>query len=103
YLQFQKSERSNKYLTQERYSRMIAEEKIEKLTKDVDGLKSEVTKFENKLNATEKLLDQTKIINKDLKQRLDAAMEKEKTLETKIRQLEAAAAQRVLESTAGES
>lgn len=84
----QEAQSATGQLNNERYSRMLAEENFEKAKASVDSLESELARVRNKLNVFEKSLEQTKVINEDLKQRLDKAAEFKDNLEVKIKELQ---------------
>jgi len=75
-------------LNQERFTRMTAEENLEKATDRISSLEAELTKSQNKINGLEKMVEQTKAINDDLKSRMDKALMIKDNLETKIKELQ---------------
>jgi hypothetical protein len=74
-------------LDNERYSRMLAEEGLEKAKSDLASADSELSRIKNKLSILEKSLEQTRVVNDDLKSRLDQAADIKKNLEAKIQEL----------------
>ncbi len=75
-------------LVQERYKRMLAEENVEKFTTKINSLEGELVRAQNRVKGSEKLLEQTKAVNDDLKSRLDKVSQIKATLEDKIKELE---------------
>ena len=78
-------------LNQERFTRMTAEENLEKAKDRISSLEAEVSKTQNKINGLEKMVEQTKAINDDLKSRMEKAMSIKDNLETKIKELQESA------------
>ena len=78
-------------LNQERFTRMTAEENLEKAKDRINSLEAEVSKSQNKINGLEKMVEQTKAINEDLKSRMDKALAIKDNLESKIKELQASA------------
>jgi len=72
-------------LNQERYNRMIAEEGLEKSLGELEGIRTELSRTEDKVKNIERLLGETKDMNKDLKVRLDKASQIQKELEERIK------------------
>ena len=83
---------AKKDLEKERYDRMVAEENFEKANTRLSSLEAEVSRTQNKMKATEKLVEQTKAINDELKGRLNKISEIKGSLEQKVKELENAAA-----------
>lgn len=74
-------------LDRERYVRLTAEENLEKVNAQVSHLEDDVTRLTSKVNSTEKLLEQAKDINAQLRERIDKA-EAEESMRQKIQVLE---------------
>ena len=74
-------------LDRERYVRLTAEENLEKANARVSHLEDDVTRLTSKVNSTEKLLEQTKDINAQLRERIDKAVAEE-SMRQKIQVLE---------------
>ncbi len=75
-------------LNQERYSRMIAEENIEKNKAALQSLRAELARAKAKVKMTKGVLKQSVTVNKGLKERLETADLVRETLEQKIIELE---------------
>ena len=75
-------------LNGERYKRLLAEENVEKSKVQINSLTSELKKAQDKAGQIERVLKRTKLINDDLKMRLDKAAEIKVNLDKKINELQ---------------
>ena len=71
-------------LNQERYSRMVAEEKLLKTTEAHDKLKAEFGSVQAQLKNQDKLLKQVQSLNKDLQDKLQESETNKSSLEKRL-------------------
>ena len=76
-------------LNTERYQRMTVEEDLQKASTQIDALKAELLRTQDRLAQIETVLEKTKAINEDLKSRLDQANEIKQRLDQRIGELQA--------------
>lgn len=81
---------TRKVLESERYTRLTAEENLEKAMAEIRNLERELTQAQSKIKNSEKVLEQTKSINMELQSRMEEAAILQKTLQKKIEELEPA-------------
>ena len=74
-------------LDQERYSRMTAEEKLEKASAKLTSLQSQLNDANNKIQGIQAVLDQGRSSNADLKAQLESVTKLKASLERKIEEL----------------
>ena len=79
---------ARKILENERYTRLMAEENLEKATAQIRDLENELGRVLAKIKSTEKLLEQTKSINMELEERMEEAATLQRTLQQKLEQLQ---------------
>lgn len=75
-------------LNGERYKRMTSEESLQQANAQVDSLKLELKIAHDKAETLETVLEKTKLINADLKSRLDKGAEIKAALDQKILELQ---------------
>ena len=76
-------------LNGERYKRLVSEENFQKAKVEIGSLKAELKKAQDKADQIESIFKRTKVINADLKARLDRASEIKTNLDKKIAELQA--------------
>ena len=74
-------------LNRERYSRMVAEEELEKAKAKIGSLQIDLAKVQKKSESNQKILDETKSNNDDLQVQLEKAVKLQQDLEGKIKEL----------------
>lgn len=79
---------TRRILENERYTRLTAEENLEKATAQIRNLENELGRAQAKIQNTEKLLDQTKSVNGALQERMEEATTLQKSLQQKLEQLQ---------------
>lgn len=79
---------TKKILENERYTRLTAEEGLEKASSQVRHLENELARAQAEIKNTEKLLDQAKSLNAQLQERAEEAAILEKSLQQRIQKLE---------------
>ena len=79
---------AQKDLNQERYSRMVAEESLEKANNRINSLEVELVRTQNKIKGIEGLIKETKDINEDLKNQLEKSSRINEELDKKIKELQ---------------
>ena len=75
-------------LDQERYSRMVAEEGLEKAGMKVTSLESELNRTQAKLKGLESLIKETKSLNSDLKAQLEKSSQINDELDRRIQDIQ---------------
>jgi len=80
----EKADKAGKSLDEERYSRMVAEETLQKKSTELISLHDQVKGDQNKMGKIEDILDQEKGVNADLKKQYDALVEAKAELENKL-------------------
>ena len=80
----QKADRDGKSLEEERYSRMVAEETLQKNDAKLATLQQAVQEDQSKMAKIEDVLDQEKTMNSDLKKQYDELMQAKANLEDKL-------------------
>ncbi len=80
----QKADKAGKNLEEERYSRMVAEETLQKNDAKLATLQQAVQEDQNKIAKIEDILDQEKGVNSDLKKRYDELTKAKADLENKL-------------------
>lgn len=81
---------TRKDLEQERYLRMVAEEKLERTGAQIRKLESELSRVEREMKGVQDLLDQSQEANDRLQTKLDGAAAVKEALERKIEELQQA-------------
>lgn len=81
---------TRKDLEQERYLRMVAEEKLERTGAQIRKLESELSRVEKEMKGVRDLLDQSQAANDRLQTKLDGAAAVKDALERKIEELQQA-------------
>lgn len=81
---------TRKDLDQERYLRMVAEEKLERTGAQIRKLESELSRVEREMKGVQDLLDQSQEANDRLQTKLDGAAAVKEALERKIEELQQA-------------
>ncbi len=77
-------------LDRERYSRIVAEENLDKASVRMKSLETEIAKLQQKYQSTEKFLAETKELSVDLERQLRQLTQTRTSLETKVTELERA-------------
>lgn len=77
-------------LDRERYSRIVAEENLDKASVRMKSLETEIAKLQKKSQSTEKSLGEIKESSADLERQLDQLIQTRTSLETKVTELERA-------------
>lgn len=80
----QKADKAGKNLEEERYSRMVAEETLQKNDAKLATLQQAVQEDQNKIAKIEDILDQEKGVNSDLKKQYDELVQAKANLEDKL-------------------
>ena len=80
----QKADKAGKNLEEERYSRMVAEETLQKNGSKLSALQEAIKEDHSKMNKIEDILDQEKSVNADLKKQFDALTQSKADLEAKL-------------------
>ena len=75
-------------LNQERYNRMLAEENLEKASSTINNLQSQLSATQKKIKTIETLVEQTKGMNADLKDRLDKTSKVNEQLDERVKELQ---------------
>ncbi|HQP10680.1 MAG TPA: hypothetical protein PKV41_04780 [Candidatus Omnitrophota bacterium] len=73
----------------ELYKRMVAEENLQKAAIQVDSLTEELARMKNRVEQAELVLEKTKLVNADLRLRLQKADQMREMLDRKIKELQA--------------
>ena len=79
---------TRKVLESERYTRLTAEESLEKSASQIRNLETELEHAQTKIKNTEKLLEQTKSLNMQLQERIEEGATLQKSLQQRIEQLQ---------------
>ena len=79
---------TRKVLESERYTRLTAEEGLEKATSQIRNLEAELEHAQAKIKNTEKLLEQTKSLNTQLQERVVEEETHQESLQQRIQELE---------------
>jgi septal ring factor EnvC (AmiA/AmiB activator) len=87
----EKADKASKNLDEERYSRMVAEETLQKNSAKLTTLFSQLKDEKQRMAKIEDILDQEKSVNTDLKKQYDELAQSKSDLEAKLQ-----AAQQVL-------
>jgi hypothetical protein len=82
----QSSSKVTEELHQERYTRMLAEENLDKLNVKKKSLEISLNWANNKIEGIEKMLDQKKKVNTDLQSRLEKTLKLKSALEQTIKE-----------------
>ena len=80
----QKADKVGKSLEEERYSRMVAEETLQKNDAKLAALQEAVQESKNKMAKIQDVLDQEKTVNSDLKKQYDGLAEAKAKLEDQL-------------------
>ena len=80
----QKADKAGKSLEEERYSRMVAEETLQKNDAKLTTYQEELKEKQDKMAKIEDILDQEKGVNSDLKKQYDELAEAKANLEAKL-------------------
>lgn len=80
----EKADRAGKNLEEERYSRMVAEETLQKNNGKLMTLQETLKEDQDKMGKIENILDQEKNVNSDLKKQYDALAAAKTNLENKL-------------------
>ena len=80
----QKADKTGKNLEEERYSRMVAEETLQKNDAKLATLQEAVQENQSKMAKIEDVLDQEKTVNADLKKQYDELAKAKADLENKL-------------------
>ncbi len=101
----EKATKAGKNLEEERYSRMVAEESLQKSAAKLATLEAKLKSADSKMTKIQDILDQEKGVNADLKQQYAKLAESKADLELKVKAaLEAQAqAQAVVDSSAADA
>ena len=81
----QKVNTTRKDLEQERYNRMIAEEKLEKALLKVKSLENELTNAQNQTQGIQTVLEKEKVANAALKTELEKVTKLKEVLEQELK------------------
>ncbi len=97
----EKATKAVKTLEEERYSRMVAEESLQKNSSKINALEDKLKSATDKMAKIEDILEQEKGVNQDLKNQYEKLSELKAELESKLQATiaEAAAAQSVVTAT----
>lgn len=79
---------ARKVLESERYTRLTAEESLEKAAAQIRNLENELERARAKTKSAEKLLEQTQSLNAQLQERVAEGATLQKSLQQRIQQLE---------------
>ena len=79
---------AQKDLNQERYSRMVAEESLEKANNRINSLEADLVRTQNTMKGIEGLIKETKGINEDLKNQLEKSSRINEELDKKIKEFQ---------------
>lgn len=82
----EKATKATKSLEEERYSRMVAEETLQKNAAKIASYESQIKSASDKMNKVQDILDQEKNVNSDLKKQYDALVDKKAELEQKLQE-----------------
>jgi len=101
----EKADKAGKSLDEERYSRMVAEETLQKKASELMNLHDQLKGDQDKMGKIEDILDEQKGINSDLKKQYDALVQAKSDLEEKLQQVlqEKAVAQAAVQAQAKEA
>jgi hypothetical protein len=80
----QKADKAGKTLEEERYSRMVAEETLQKNAAKLTTLQMQVKEDQDKMGKIVDILDQEKGVNSNLKKQYDQLTEAKANLESKL-------------------
>jgi len=80
----EKADKASKNLEEERYSRMVAEETLQKNAAKLTTLNSQLKDEQDKMAKIEDILDQEKSVNTDLKKQYDELAQAKADLEAKL-------------------
>jgi uncharacterized protein HemX len=80
----QKVDKSGKSLEEERYSRMVAEETLQKNDAKLTTLQESLKDDQSKMSKIEGILNQEKSVNSDLKKQYDELSKTKENLEVKL-------------------
>ncbi len=79
---------TRRVLENERYTRLTAEESLEKADTKIRDLENELERAQSKVKSAEKLLEQTKSLNTQLQERVEEGATLQRSLQQRIQQLE---------------
>ncbi|GEM_PF-2641239 len=79
---------SRKVLENERYTRLTAEESLEKAVSKISSLENELERAQVKVKSAETLLEQAKSANEQLQERIKEGAALQKSLQQRIEQLD---------------
>jgi len=80
----EKADKAGKSMEEEHYSRMVAEETLQKNSAKLTTLQEALKEDQDKMAKIEDILDQEKNVNSDLKKQYDQLSEAKANLETKL-------------------
>ena len=80
----EKADKAGKSLEEERYSRMVAEETLQKNDAKLTTLQESLKDDQDKMNKIQEILDQEKGVNQDLKKQYDELSAAKSNLEEKL-------------------
>jgi predicted nuclease with TOPRIM domain len=80
----QKADKAGKSLEEERYSRMVAEETLQKNDAKLATYQEQLKEAQDKMNKIQDVLDQEKGVNSDLKKQYDELAQAKADLESKL-------------------
>jgi len=80
----EKADKAGKNLEEERYSRMVAEETLQKNDAKLSTFEEQIKEAQNKMAKIQDILDQEKGVNSDLKKQYDELTEAKASLEAKL-------------------
>jgi predicted nuclease with TOPRIM domain len=80
----EKADKAGKSLEEERYSRMVAEETLQKNDAKLTNFQEQVKEDQDKMGKIEDILNQEKGVNSDLKKQYDELTEAKTDLEAKL-------------------
>src|SRR5665213_2343067 len=80
----EKADKAGKNLEEERYSRMVAEETLQKNDAKLTTFQEQLKEDQNKMAKIEDILNQEKDVNSDLKKQYDQLTEAKADLEAKL-------------------
>ncbi len=81
----EKAIKASKNLEEERYSRMVAEESLQKNAAKLATLEAQVKSADAKMNKVQDIIDQEKGVNSDLKKQYDKLAQSKAELEAKLK------------------
>ena len=85
FLSAQTVAKTKKILDQERYHRMVTEEKLEKVSSELISLKNEMTNSQNQTQSIQTVLEQERLANTNLRAELEKMTRLKEVLERELK------------------